>query len=112
MIVYTVEAHPAESDSPYFGEENLDSYSTDTEGQPVLQPGTYQERIELARQTAEDEGIKTTMLVDEMDNPIWCTYGPAPNIAYLIGTDGKIETRQDWYDPVDMETAILDYLNQ
>ncbi|MEE8419533.1 MAG: hypothetical protein V3S02_05415 [Dehalococcoidales bacterium] len=50
------------------------------------------------------------MLVDEIDNPVWCTYGPAPNIAYLIGTDGIIVTSQQWYDPGAMENAIQDYL--
>ena len=50
------------------------------------------------------------MLVDEMDNPLWCTYGPAPDIAYLIGTDGKIVEKQGWYNPEEMEAAIVDYL--
>lgn len=49
------------------------------------------------------------VLVDEMDNPLWCTYGPAPDIAYLIGTDGKIVEKQGWYDPEQMESAILAY---
>lgn len=51
------------------------------------------------------------MLVDEIDNPLWCTYGPAPNIAYLIGTDGTVIAKQGWYEPAKMETAILAYLN-
>jgi len=51
------------------------------------------------------------VLVDEIDNPLWCTYGPAPNIAYLIGTNGTVVIRQDWFDPAGMESAILAYLN-
>jgi hypothetical protein len=49
-------------------------------------------------------------LVDEMDNPVWCTYGPAPNIAYLVGTEGRIIIKQPWYDPKEMEKALIDYL--
>lgn len=60
--------------------------------------------------TINAEEITVPVLVDEMDNPLWCTYGPAPNIAYLIGTDGKIVTKQDWYNPEEMESAILAYL--
>ena len=85
-------------------------YSTDAEGNPVYQPQTYEARLELARKTVTEEGIEVPVLVDEIDNPIWCTYGPAPNIAYLIGTDGRIVEKQGWYNPEKMEVAIADYL--
>ena len=54
-------------------------------------------------------GITVPVLIDEMDNPVWCTYGPAPDIAYLIDTDGTIVEKQGWYQPKSMEIAI-DYL--
>jgi hypothetical protein len=111
IIIYTVEAHPAGSASPYSDQEWTGAYSTDEAGNPVTQPETYQERHDLARKAVVAEGITVPVLVDEIDNPLWCTYGPAPNIAYLIGTDGTIVTRQDWFNPTGMETAILAYLN-
>lgn len=110
IIAYTIDAHPAGSNSPYVDREWTASFSTDLEGNPVEQPSSYQDRIDLARKTSIEAGIKTLILVDEIDNPIWCTYGPAPNIAYLVGTDGKIVFKQGWYDPVKMEKAILDYI--
>lgn len=64
----------------------------------------------MARKTIAEQKITVPVLVDEFDNPLWCTYGPAPDIAYLIGTDGKIVTKQGWYDPKEMESAILAYL--
>ena len=67
--------------------------------------------MELARETAAAEVITVSVLVDEMDNPLWCTYGPAPNNAYLIGTDGTIIAKQGWYQPDEMESAILAYLD-
>ena len=76
----------------------------------MAQPLTYEERVELARKTAVEAGINVPILVDEIDNPVWCTYGPAPNIAYLIGTDGKIITKQGWYNPKLMEQGITSYL--
>lgn len=64
----------------------------------------------LARQTAEAEDMTVPLLVDRMDNAVWCTYGPAPDVAYLIGQDGTILTRQEWYDPPAMADAVADLL--
>ena len=83
IIIYTLEGHPTDSPRP-------GPYSTDEAGTPIYQPLTYEARLELARKTVADEGISVPVLVDEMDNPLWCTYGPALNIAYLIATDGTI----------------------
>ena len=41
--------------------------------------------------------ITAQILVDDMDNPVWETCGPAPNLAYLIGIDGDIVEAQEWY---------------
>lgn len=82
------------------------------EGNPLAQPVTYEERVKLAYRTIAEEGITVPVLVDEMDNPVWCTYGPAPDIAYLIGTNGRIVGKQGWYQPQLMEAAILDYLRR
>jgi acetyl esterase/lipase len=45
-----------------------------------------------------------------MDNAVWCTYGPAPNIAYFIDKDGTILLRQTWYEPSAMGGFIKEYL--
>jgi hypothetical protein len=103
IIIYTREAHAVDTG-------RTGSYSRDEEGNPIYEPQTYEERLELAIKTINVEGITVPVLVDEMDNPLWCTYGPAPNIAYLIGTDGKIVARQGWYNPEEMESSILAYL--
>ena len=60
---------------------------------------------------ADELAITVPVLIDEMDNPAWCTYGPAPNIAYLIGTDGRIVEKQGWYEPERMKSAIETYLS-
>ncbi len=58
----------------------------------------------------QELGITVPVLIDEMDNPLWCTYGPAPNIAYLIGTDGIVIEQQQWYQVQAMESAMNQYL--
>ncbi len=110
IIVYVIEAHPVGSPSPYSGEEWTGRASTDEEGCPLPQPKTYEERVAQAIQMVQELEITVPVLIDEMDNRLWCTYGPAPNIAYLIGTDGRIVEKQGWYQPEQMEAAIEKYL--
>jgi len=110
IIIYTIEAHPVGAACPYTGEEWTESASTDKAGNPLTQPATFQERVTQVTQMVQELGITVRVLIDEMDNPVWCTYGPAPNIAYLIGKDGKIIEKQGWYKPNLMEVAIKNYL--
>ena len=49
---------------------------------------------------------------DEIDNPMWCSYGRRPNNAYLIGQDGLVVLTQQWNDPVEMENAIQRLLDE
>jgi hypothetical protein len=51
------------------------------------------------------------MLVDDLEtsghtNPIWCSYGPAPNSAYLIDRTGLLRKVQVWFIPTEMRDAI------
>jgi len=111
IIIYTVEAHPIGSPSPYSRREWPSSASTDTEGNPRTQPTTYQERLALASEMIQEIEITMPVLIDEIDNPVWCTYGPAPDIAYLIDRNGIIVEKQGWYQPDLMETVIDKYLD-
>jgi hypothetical protein len=103
VIIYTKEAHAIDTSRPT-------RYTYDEEGHPVYEPATYEERLALAQKTVEAEGITVPVLIDEMDNPLWCTYGQAPNNAYLIGTDGTVVAKQGWYDPREMRAAITNHL--
>ena len=90
IIVYTVEAHPS----------------------PLVNPRTYEERVEQAIKCSEEDSINVTVIVDEVDNSVWRAYGARPNNAYLIDTDGTIIEKQIWYDPRMMERAITNYLGE
>ena len=55
--------------------------------------------------------IGQLLLIDDLaphgaNNPVWCTYGPAPNAAYLIASDGEILAAHKWLDPVTMAASI------
>ena len=50
------------------------------------------------------------MLVDEIDDPMYCSYGRMPNNACFIGLDGRVILYQEWNKPPKIEEAVLDYL--
>jgi hypothetical protein len=110
LHVYIIEPHPLGPDpSPYGGEVRELVYST------IQQPCTYEERLQAAADLeAMIEGDQI-LVVDELDpachvNPIWCTYGPTANGAFLIRQDGIIDVAQVWLDPDAMREAIRELL--
>ena len=104
--LYVIEPHPMTPDvSPYRGEVWEAAYST--LGQPLDLAGR---NVNAALTEALLEG-EQLLLVDELDpsglvNPVWCSYGPAPNAAYLIGRDGRVEETQPWLNVDAMRQAI------
>jgi hypothetical protein len=110
IIIYTLEAHPCGVSSPYSNKEWTMKASWDAAGNPLGQPQNYTERLTAASQCVKELGISPIVLVDGMDNAVWCAYGGAPNNAYLIGTNGKILAKHGWYQPAGMELSITGYL--
>jgi hypothetical protein len=111
IVVYVVEAHPVGSACPYTGEVWITSASTDKQGNPLAQPTNYEERVVQSTQMVQELGLTIPVLIDEMDNAVWCTYGPAPDIAYFIDTDGRILVNQGWYKPESMKESIDEYFD-
>lgn len=104
--IYVTEPHPQSPDvSPYTGQVWEGSYSTKS------QPRTYDERVTNAADMVPLIEGNQLLLIDDLgqgnkSNPLWCTYGPAPNSAYLIRQDGNLEKVQKWVDVAAMEGAI------
>ncbi len=109
-IVYVIEPHPTGATSPYSNREWTEIFSRDAAGNAVGQPESYEARMALAQKTVAESQITVPALVDTFDNPVWCTYGPAPNIAYLIDRDGTIMLRQGWFQSGEMADAIMSLL--
>ena len=108
--IYVIEPHPKSPDvSPYTGEVWEGQYST--KGQAY----TYDERVAAAKDMLPLIEGSQLILVDDLtpgkyNNPVWCTYGPCPNCAYLIRKDGLIDTAQTWFNADGMESAINELL--
>ncbi len=110
-VLYTVEAHPAGSASPYSGREWL---TDENRRDRILlkQPGTFEERARLASQCQDALGLEMPFLVDGMENAAWEGYGNAPNACYLISSEGEVCLRQDWFEPMALEKALLEALQE
>jgi len=108
--VLVIEPHPQAPDpSPYGGVVQEGPYSS------IPQPKSREERRQVAREIEALLEGEQIVLFDELMppeslDPVWCTYGPAPNSAFLIGRDGRIHAGQLWLDVEAMENEIRSLL--
>lgn len=107
FIVYTVEAHPVIDISPYSGTVWTTS-SNQTENILFRQPVTYGERKSMVDTMLSLFTINVPVLIDGPCNNWWLNYGPAPNNAYLIKTDGTVAAKHPWFNnaPLNMFCSV------
>jgi len=101
FIVYTSEAHAADSDRPA--------------GKDIEQPVTTEERREVAVKFLDDMELgDMPALLDNIDNKTSQDYASLPDRLYLIGKDGKIAYAGDkgprGFKPDELQQAIDDEL--
>ena len=106
VILYTVEAHPKGSQSPYATGGKQASKLNSHDGIFVTQPQKYEERVKLAVQCRDALSLDIVIAVDDMDNQVWAAYGSAPNAAYLIDRRGKVIARHGSFHPPTFEESI------
>jgi hypothetical protein len=110
VIIYVVEAHPIDAPSPYTDavwmtplNEIADIHCT--------QPRTLEARMKFAEHFRRRFRLSDSILIDPMDDRAWHAFGRAPNVAILLGRDGRIATKQGWFEPQEMAHAITALLN-
>ena len=94
-VVYTLEAHPTDT-SVYFGYVNIGTANQNA-GILFPQPVTYGERKHMVDTMSYWATVNAPILLDGPCNPWWTTFGPAPNNAYLIDTNGQIFSKHGWF---------------
>ena len=105
VYLYTTEAHPAGTVSPYRDSEWLTGPNR-REGILLSQPRTLDERLARARETVEDLNLPIPVLVDLMGNSGWQLYGSAPSAAYLIDRNRRVTLRQGWVNPAELDAVL------
>ncbi len=96
-IIYTLEAHPEIDTSVYFGYVQTGNHNINA-GILYRQPVTYGQRKDILSDMLNDINIQAPVFIDGPENNWWNFYGPAPNNAYLIDTNGLVFSKHGWYD--------------
>jgi len=96
-IIYTIEAHPEIDTSVYFGYVQTGAQNIQA-GILYRQPTTYGERKIVVSDMIDSMNILAPVFIDGPCNNWWSHYGPAPNNAYLIDTNGIIISKHGWFD--------------
>lgn len=104
-VIYTLEAHPKGSNSPYADGEWVSSINRLT-GVLLAQPADFDERLERARFSRERLGLAQGILVDGMDDAVWSAYGAASSPAFVVDRDGTVVLSQVWIVPRQIRAAL------
>jgi Spy/CpxP family protein refolding chaperone len=102
FIVYSREAHPS-------GEWEVARNKED--GISVEQARSMDARKSAATTAREKLKLATPILLDTIGNDTALAYGAGINSAYVIGRDGKIAARQQWFEPLALRRAIENAAN-
>ncbi|MDP4231592.1 MAG: redoxin domain-containing protein [Bacteroidota bacterium] len=95
-VIYTAEAHPVIDTSP-FGDEFINvEQANEFDSVLYRQPKTYGARRSIERDLIRRRTINAPILIDGPCNQWFKTYGPAPNIAYLIDAQGIVRSKEPW----------------
>lgn len=100
-VVYTLEAHPDIQPGPYAIDADIEiNVQRLNHLQKIYcrQPKTYGERKAAAKKMDRALDINADILLDNPENDWWQHFGPAPNIAYLVDTNGVIVAKNSWFN--------------
>lgn len=97
LLVYTVEAHPIDSVSPYYGYVNVMQQNL-SEGILIAQAVTYGQRKQTAQQMVDALGIDVPLVIDGPCNEFWIASQCGPVTAYVIDTSGILYAKQGWFN--------------
>jgi len=100
LIIYTRESHPV-------GESQVERNKQ--AGISVEQPADIKARKALARQASEALKLSVPIAIDTMEDKTAREYGVTTTAAIIVGRDGVIMARQNWFDPhwLDRELELL-----
>jgi cytochrome oxidase Cu insertion factor (SCO1/SenC/PrrC family) len=99
FMIYTIDAHPFDSPSPYSPERKVWIAKNNTrDNVKAAQPKVYEQRVELARKWLKENSIEFPVLIDAPDNFYWKKFGQAPNMVYIISPGQTVFFKQAWFN--------------
>ncbi|MCY7362333.1 MAG: hypothetical protein LH629_09750, partial [Ignavibacteria bacterium] len=107
FIIYTIEAHPYPDISPYFGFVNPTQQNIN-EGILYPLPRNYGARRTMVWKMDSAMTMNAPVFIDGVFDPWLRKFGPAPNNAYLITTQGIVYSKHPWFNkaPLNMTNDI------
>ena len=110
-IIYTLEAHPDNAICPYMGYIDVGN-ANQMDNIYYHQPIMYMQRKNMVDTMNAHMAFNPTILIDGPCNEWWSHFGPAPNNAYLIDTNGIVRVKNGWFnhEPDNMWCSIDSFL--
>jgi len=105
VVLYTTEAHPVGSKSPYVDREWVPWHNRLTRVK-TRESVSLDERRAQAEFSLKQLHSNARFLVDSMGNSGWQAFGRAPSAAFLIDKEGIVQFRQVWIEPTRLEAEI------
>ena len=97
FVVYSREAYPT-------GDWEISRNKDD--GISVEQPRSIDARKSAAITARDKLKLTTPIILDTIGNDTATAYGAGVNSAYVIGRDGTIVARQQWFEPIALRRAL------
>ena len=67
---------------------------------------SWEQKLKYARDCCEQDGIQTTLLIDDLGGTVHRAYGEMPNMVYVIDKQGKVVYKSMWTDHADIEAML------
>lgn len=67
---------------------------------------TWEEKVRYACECREQDDIKTRLVIDDLEGTMHRAYGEMPNMAYIIGKDGRIFYKAMWTNHDEIEDVL------
>lgn len=109
FVIYTIEAHPTNI-SVYSGNVNVTSQNT-SQGVLFPNPITYADRKQMVDTLPYWVSLNAPIFIDGPCNEWWNNFGPAPNNAYLIDTNGIAVAKHGWFHKLPIDDIFCDIDN-
>lgn len=106
VLVYTREAHPVGSPSPYLLGEEWDPWINRMAGVRLREPRSLEERIARAVRSRAELELPVELFVDDFENSTWRTFGSAASPAFVLDAGGSVVLRQVWIEPHELAAAL------
>jgi hypothetical protein len=67
---------------------------------------SWEQKLKYAQECRIQDGIQTTVLVDDLNGKVHVAYGSLPNMVYIIEKSGKIIFKAMWTDHKEIESVL------